>query len=257
MHDRFPELDAAARAIGGESDLDAIMPALDDAGLAQVIACAPEAHPLVRAVAALCGGLPSVPDPPTIADPALHAAMTRLIGASAGWTALQSWALVAPAGWGRAHAAALRDAAHSGMCAPGAAAALIGPGDASADLLADAWDIAFAIRCWGTSVPNDTTVPAERQRLLDAAPSSPFARVLCLPWLPMEIAYALVMTVDDISTAIHAFDPASSPEHARGTALLRQLVAHTHSAHLGTLTRLASSVRRRGMPWRMTCSTPS
>ena len=257
MPDRSPELNAAVRAVRGESDLDAVLPALGNGRLAQVIACAPDAHPLVGAVAALCGRLPSVLDPLTVADPAFSDALVRLIGMPAGRAALWWWAEIAPADWGRTHAAALRDAAHSGMCAPGAAAALIGPGDASADLLADAWDIAFAIRCWGTSVPNDTTVPAERQRLLDAAPSSPFARVLCLPWLPMEIAYALVMTVDDISTAIHAFDPASSPEHARGTALLRQLVAHTHSAHLGTLTRLASSVRRRGMPWRMTCSTPS
>jgi len=51
-------LDAAVRAIGGESDLVALMPAIADAGPARIIACAPGVHPFVGAVAALCGGLP-------------------------------------------------------------------------------------------------------------------------------------------------------------------------------------------------------
>ena len=124
MRSPSPAIAAAVRAIGGEADLDAVLPALDDRRLARVIACAPDADPVVRAVAALCGRLSDLLDPSIIADPALHAAMARLIGTRAGHEALRAWAEVAPAGWGRAHAAALIDAVRRWRCNSAAAAVL-------------------------------------------------------------------------------------------------------------------------------------
>jgi len=53
MPDRSPAIAAAVRAIGGESDRDAVWFALGNGRLARVIAFAPGVHPFVRAVAAL------------------------------------------------------------------------------------------------------------------------------------------------------------------------------------------------------------
>jgi len=95
-------LDAAVRAVRGESDLDAV--------------CG--THHLVHAVAARCGGLPSLLDATTIADPALSDVMERLIGTPAGQESLRAWAEVAPAGRGRPHVAALIAAVQRRRCDP-------------------------------------------------------------------------------------------------------------------------------------------
>jgi len=244
MPDLSPALDAAVRAVRGESDLDAVRPALDEDDLARVIACAPEAHRLVRAIAALCGGLPSLLDQTTVADPALHAAMAHLIGTRAGQEALRAWAEVAPAGWGRAHAEALIDAVHAGVCDASAAAALIGPGDRSAALLTRTYGMASAIRRWGQSSPDAPTAwatalsPAERNRLITALLRDGAHVASCLPWLPPDAVRAADVDVP-VGDALDAFTAASPTARTQGAAILRRLVARAQPAHLDALTRLA------------------
>jgi len=236
---------AAARAIGGESDLDAVLPALDDWRLARVIACAPEAHCLVRAIAALCGGLPSLLAPPTRADPAFHDAVAHLIGTRAGREALRAWAEMTPAGWGRAHAAALRDAVRSDMCASRVAAALIGPCDDAAALLHDPYDASSAIRRWGQLDPDgptawaDALVPAERDRLIATVRRDSFQVASCLPWLPLDEAKQTRLDARDLNGALDAFTAASPTARTQGAAILRRLVARARPMHLLALTRLA------------------
>jgi len=238
-------LSAAVRIVRGESDLDALMPALTDNRLARVIACAPDAHPVAGAIAALCGGLPSLLDAPPRADPALHAALARLIGTSAGREALHAWAAVAPAGWGRAHAEALIDAVHANMCAAITAAALIGPGDASAGLLHASWDVAFAIRHWGLANPAAPTAwtealsPAERDRLIATMRREPFQVASCLPWLPPDEAKQTRLDARNLNDALDAFVAASPTARAQHAAILPRLVARARPMHLDDLTRLA------------------
>ena len=247
MTDHPSALDAAVRAIGGESDLDVVVPALEDWRLAQVIAFAPDAHHLVRAIAALCGDLPAALDSATIAAPAVHGAVARLIGTCAGRTALHAWAEVAPAGRGNASAAALIDAVRRSMCNAGAAAALIGPCDDSAALLHVPHDAAFAIRSWGQSIPNDPTAwtneisAGERRRVLDAVQRVPSAIASCLPWLPPNIARAAGDAIP-VRNALDAFAAASPTVRARHTTRVRRLVARVHPADLDALTRLACAM---------------
>ena len=244
MPDISPAIAVTVRAIGGESDLDAVRPALDDAGPAWVIALAPETHPLVRAIAALRCGLPSVPDPLTIANPAFHDAMAQTIGTRAGRDALRSWAAMAPAGWGRAHAAALGDAVRQGMCDSRVAAALIGPGDESAALLHTASDAAFAIRQWGQAnhaVPDAwaaTLAPAERDRLITALRRDPLKVASCLPWLPPDVARAESETCI-VEIALEAFADASPTARRLHADIVPHLVARTRPGDLDALTRLA------------------
>ena len=248
MPDRSPELNAAMRAVRGESDLDAIMPALADAGPARVIACAPETHHLVRAIAALRGGLTTLLAPEDIASPALHAAVARLIGTTVGDHVLTAWAEIAPVGWGRPHAEALRDAVLIRRCDPGVAAALIGPGDESAGLLFTAADIAFAIRRWGQSDPAapiawaTALAPAKRDRLIVAVRSDSSSVASCLPWLPSDVAWAASENCYD-AIALHAFAAASPTARALHAGIVQRLVDHAHPAHLAALTRLACAMR--------------
>jgi len=249
MPDRSPALDAAVRAVRGESDLAAVLPALTDEGLAHVIACAPETHHLVRVIAALCGGLTGLLDPITVADPALHAALRRVIGTPAGRFALSAWAEVAPAGWGRACAAALRDAVDRGRCQAWDAAALIGPGDESVGLLHTAVDVAFSIRWWGRAIPAaptawaDALSAAERRRLLNTAPLNPFAYASCLPWLPLDAAPAAIVDDTILRIALDAFAAASPTARSLHPDLVRQIIADARPSHLAELTRLACAMQ--------------
>jgi len=235
---------AAVRAVRGESDLDAVRPALDEDDLARVIACAPEAHHLVRAIAALCGGLPSLLDAPTRADPALHDAVARLIGTPAGRVALWCWTEIAPADWGRACGAALIDAVDRGQCTASAAAALIGPDDRMASRLRSARDIAFAIRWWGQANPDDPTAWAgalsagERRRLIDDVLRFGTAIAFCLPWLPPDVARAASRTCS-VKIALEAFADASPTARRLHAAIVPHLVARTRPGDLDALTRLA------------------
>jgi len=251
------ELIAAVRAVRGESDLDAIMPAFGDMLLAHVLALAPGAHGLVRAVAALCGGLPSLLDAPTIANPAMHDAVARLIGTRAGRTALRTWAEVAPAGWGRAHADALITAVHANMCGAGDAAALLGPCTASVALLAENGtpaEIAFAIRRWGESSCSGSSADdptawmvqisdEERDRALSLVQRAPSSVADCLPWLPPEAAGTAWMADDLPVWTLDSFTDAPPIARVRHRATIRNLVAHAQPEHLGVLTRLACRLR--------------
>ena len=255
MLDQSAAIAAAVRAVRGESDLDAVLPALADAGLARVIACAPGTHPLVHAIAALCGRLSDLLDPSIVADPALHAALVRLIGTPEGRTALWWWARVAPAGWGAAHAAALTDAVQRRRCDPGVAAALIGPGDESAALLSDPDDAAFAIRRWGQSDSADPTAwmgalsAGERRRLLATVQRAPSAVASCLPWLPPDEAKQTRLAARDLNDALDAFTAASPTARTQGAAILRRLVARARPMHLLALTRLACAMESKKV-WR-------
>ena len=244
-----PELIAAMRAMCGESDLNAVRPALGNWGLARMIALAPDAHPLVRVVAALYSGLSETLDPQTVADPTLHGVIRDMIGTPDACMVLGPWSHVAPDGWGRAHAAALMTSVLTRTCNPGAAAALIGPCDASSALLHDPGDIAFAIRRWGRSIPDDPTAwtealgAAERERLCARMRSDPSAFASCLPWLPPSAAiHALENGVGTHGAALSAFADASSVARARHAAILQRLVDHAEPKHLGALTRLACAM---------------
>ena len=235
---------AAVRAVRGESDLDALMPALADVGPARVIALAPGVHPIVQSIAALRCGLTTLLAPEDIASPVLHAALVRLIGTPVGNHVLTAWAEIAPVGWGRVHAEALRDAVLRHMCAPAAAAVLIGPCDAGARLLTNASDIALVIRRWGESPHAGPTAwakalsPAERDRLIATVRRDSFSAASCLPWLPPDV----VRAADDdvpVGDALDAFAVASPTARAQHAAILQRLVARVHPECLDALTRLA------------------
>ena len=248
MLDQSAAIAAAVRAMHGESDLVALMPALADDGLARVIACAPGVHPFVGAVAALCGGLPSLLDQTTAADPAFHDALARLIGTPAGRAALRAWAEVAPAGWGHAHMETLIAAVHANMVDASVAAALIGACDASAGLLHASRDVAFAIRCWGRSAPAaptawaDALSAAERKRLTDTALRAPSSAACCLPWLPPGMVTQTRLDDASIGAALDAFAAASSAARTQHAAVIQRLAARTPPADLDTLTRLACAM---------------
>jgi len=249
MTDPSSALNAAVRAVHGESDLDAVRPALDEDDLARIIANAPGVHPVVQSIAALRSGLPSLLDQTTVADPALHAALVRLIGTPAGRAALWWWARVAPADWGRACDAALIDAVDRDQCTASAAAALIGPDDRTASRLRTERDIAFAIRWWGLS---DSAAPdawanmidgAERERLLATVQRVPSATAFCLPWLPPDMAIQMRMDNDVLGDALTAFAAASPTARTQHAAILQRLVDHASPEHLAALTRLACAMQ--------------
>jgi uncharacterized membrane protein YeaQ/YmgE (transglycosylase-associated protein family) len=145
-HGPSPSLAATLRALRGETDLRVIAPALGNWRFARIPALAPGVDPVVGALGALAGGLPNLLTPAGRASPALSAAIASLIGTEAGNDILEAWADVAPVGWGASHAAALIDAVQRNRCASWAAAALIGPCDASIALLTEPWNIARAVR---------------------------------------------------------------------------------------------------------------
>ena len=140
MKPSSPALTATLQALYGESDPLVVAPALGDIWFARILALAPGVHPIVSALGALAGRLPSLLPPGMTDSPALHAAIAVLIGTDAGDNILEPWAEVAPIGWGATHAAALIDAVQRNRCASWAAAALIGPGDVSAALLHESWE---------------------------------------------------------------------------------------------------------------------
>jgi len=238
-------LDAALRVLRGASDPDAVLPALGDNDLAQVIALAPGAHPVVRAIAALRGGLPALLDAAIIASPALHDALARVIGTEIGRNVLMAWARVAPAGRGAAHADLLIAAEQKGTCRSDDAAALIGPCATSVGLLTEPALFASAIRRWGATDPAEPTawasVLSKRQRtaLLFSIRREPHFFAPCLPWLPPDMAHAADIPRRWRDTALNAFADASPTARTLHADLLRQFVADADPAHLTALTRLA------------------
>jgi hypothetical protein len=194
MHSPSPALAATLHALHGEPDVHIVAPALDDLRFAFILALAPNVDPIIGAPGALAGERPDLLAPDIRTSPALSAAVASLIGTNASNGILPTWAKVAPTGWGVAHATALFDAVQRNRCPRRAAAALIGPCDASAALLSQTWDIAHTIQCWGQATPDTPTAwmdalkPKEYNRLLDALCAAPNTADFRLPCLPMLYA---------------------------------------------------------------------
>ena len=147
MHSPSPALAATLHALHGEPDVHIIVPALGDLRFVPILALAPNVDPIIGAPGALAGERPDLPAPDIRTSPALSAAVASLIGrTNASNGVLPTWAKVAPTGWGVPHATALIDAVQRNRCASWAAAALIGPCDASIALLTEPWNIARAVR---------------------------------------------------------------------------------------------------------------
>jgi hypothetical protein len=251
MRPDSPALTATLRALRGIADLQVVASALCDREYARILALAPNVHPVISALGALAGGLPDVIPSAGRDSPALHAAIASLIGTDAGARILPWWAEIAPAGWGASHAAALIDAAQRDHCPRWAAAALIGPCDASAALPSHAYDIAHTVRRWGQATPDlptawmDALAPAERDRLLDALRTAPYNAAECLPWLPEDYVTMVAVHIDTpfLTYAFDSYAEASSVAHAHHAAILSELIQRAGRDHLATLTRLAVASR--------------
>jgi len=257
------DLAATLHALCGESDLRVIAPAFSNRRFARILALAPGVDPVVGALGALAGEVLGVLPPAMRDSPALSDAVASLIGTDAGYHILDSWANVAPAGRGAAHAAALIDAVRHDGCARWAAAALMGPTSDAAALLYAAQDIALAIRRWGQTTPDDptawmNTLPlAERDRLLDELYHAPDDAAICLPWLPKAGAANIVdrsdraylsLAIDGdrinhayLSLAIDAYVAASPIARAGHDAVPAKLIQCAKRDHIAALTRLAAA----------------
>ena len=185
-----------------------------------MLALAPGGDPVIRALGAPAGGLPNLLTAAVRDVSALHDTVALLIGTNEGERVLPTWAEVAPAGWGASHAVARIDTVRRNCC-PHRAVALIGHCDASAALLGEMWDIAYAMRRWGKVAPDNPTAwmdeltPAGRDRLLDALRNTPNAtRVRRL-----RRSVARIRHVASISTLMHCAKPGDL------AALLRLTVA--------------------------------
>ena len=245
MHHASPTLTATLRALHGETDVHVVAPALDNPWFARIPALAPGVDPVVGALGALAGGVPDLLTPAVCAAPALAAAIASLIGTDAGNHILPWWAGIAPAGWGADHADALIDAVRHHRCARWAAAALIGPCDASIALLTEPWYIAFVVRRWGQTTPDnptawiDSLTQTQRQQLLSRISSDSYTRASCLPWLPVEYAAEIAMRVDRIGDALDAYAGAPPIARTRHADILTALVRRAQPNNLTELTRLA------------------
>jgi len=248
MHSPSPALAATLHALHGEPDGPIVAPALGDLWFAPILALAPNVDPIIGALGALAGERPDLLAPDIRTSPALSAAVASLIGrTNASNGVLPTWAKVAPAGWGASHAAALIDAVQRNRCASWAAAALIGPCDASAALLSQTWDIAHTVPCWGQATPDtptawmDALAPAERDRLLGDLRANHDTAAICLPWLPEADAADIVHRIgrEYLSLALDAYAAASPVAHARHAAVLSALIHRARQDDLIALTRLA------------------
>jgi len=242
-----PALAATLHALRGAADLQIVAPALCNQEYARILALAPGVHPIIGALGALAGGCPELLSPAMRQAPALSAAIASLIGTRVGWYVLDLWAEIAPAGWGASHAAALIDAAQRDRCPRWAAAALIGPCDASAALLTESLETALAIQRWGRTTPDAPTAwmqhltPAERNRLVDTLHRDPKDAACGLPWLPVKHAAAIVKRMVNVqaSEALAAYAGASPVARARHAAIVSALIQRARPSDLAALTRLA------------------
>jgi len=250
MSSDSPALAATLRAMYGEADMHAVSSAFGDLCFAQVLALAPAIAPLIGALGALAGELPGLLSPGERTSPVLSAAIASLIRTNTVQRILPTWATVAPAGWGAAHTAALIDAVQHDRCSCWAAAALIGPCDASAPLLRTAREIARAIRRWGQTTPDDPTAwmddlrSTEQKRLLSALKSEPYFAAVCLPWLPRPLAASMSAPISDVRAtgdALDAYAGASPVARERHAATLSTLIRCANQYDLAALTRLAAA----------------
>jgi uncharacterized membrane protein YeaQ/YmgE (transglycosylase-associated protein family) len=249
MHASSPALTATLRALDGTPDVHAVASALGDQQFARIPALASGVDPVIGALGALAGALSGVLSPAVRDSPALSTAIASLIGTDAGKRILPVWAEVAPAGWGASHADALIDAVRGNRCRPWAAAALIGPCDASAALLHEPWEMSAAIRRWGQTTPDNPTAwmddlaSAERDRLVNALRTVSDNAAACWPWLPeasaSDIAHHIKRT--HLNSALDAYAVASPVAHARHAAILSTFMHCATVSNLAPLMRLATA----------------
>jgi len=249
MHASSPALTATLRALDGTPDVHAVASALGDQQFARIPALASGVDPVIGALGALAGALSGVLSPAVRDSPALSTAIASLIGTDAGKRILPVWAEVAPAGWGASHADALIDAVRGNRCRPWAAAALIGPCDASAALLHEPWEMSAAIRRWGQTTPDNPTAwmddlaSAERDRLVNALRTVSDNAAACWPWLPeasaSDIAHHIKHT--HLNSALDAYAVASPVAHARHAAILSTFMHCATVSNLAPLMRLATA----------------
>jgi len=249
MHPPSILLTATVRALHGASDPHVIEPALCNPRLACVLALAPDVHPVISALGALTSGLPELLSPTMRDSPVLSAAVASLIGTNAGRLIISRWASVTSAGWGASHAVALIDAVQRDRCPRWAAAALIGPCDASAALLTWSNDIARAVRRWGEATPDaptawmDALSPAERDRLVNALCTDLSDAASCLPWLPKDHATMCAVNIDApfLTSAFDSYAGASPVARDCHVDILSSLMYRAERNNLDALTRLAAA----------------
>ena len=251
MHASSSALTATLRALHGDTDPHIIAPAFNNLQFARVLALAPNAHPVVGALGALAGGLPDVIPPAVRDSPALSTAIVSLIRMGAGNVVLPAWVKVAPVEWGVSHAATLIDAVQNKRCEPWAAAALIGPTNDTAALLTWSKDIAFAVRRWGQTTPDNPTAwmdhvsQTQRDRLLDTLRSHFDGVDHCLPWLPKPFAADIAGHIGSfhLPFALNAYADASPVARTRHADILAALMQRARTDNLVELTRLAVTSR--------------
>jgi len=225
--------EASLRALRGESDVRAILPAFRDRSIASVLALAP-IDPLVRSVAAIASGVPSLQAGIDLAAPALSEALRWCIGNDDGGDVLRAWAKVAPPRWGARDAHALDNALHRRQCAPWVVAALVGPEETTAAHLRDPRSVAQAIRCWGCAVPDDPTwwttdlSPQTLDRLIAVVQTSTYWFSLCWPWLP-DAAVDVASIAG--APALRALAQASDAVRTRRADAVRRLFSLDPPAH--------------------------
>ena len=251
MHASSSALTATLRALHGDTDPHIIAPAFNNLQFARVLALAPNAHPVVGALGALAGGLPDVIPPAVRDSPALSTAIVSLIRMGAGNVVLPAWVKVAPVEWGVSHVATLIDAVQNKRCEPWAAAALIGPTNDTAALLTWSKDIAFAVRRWGQTTPDNPTAwmdhvsQTQRDRLLDTLRSHFDGVDHCLPWLPKPFAADIAGHIGSfhLPFALNAYADASPVARTRHADILAALMQRARTDNLVELTRLAVTSR--------------
>jgi len=242
--------DAAICALHGSSDWDAVRPVFGDPFLSSAVALCDAADPVVRAIAALSGGLPGMLSDGDRNAPAVHRAIQRLIGAADGDRALWSWSKIAPGDWGADCRAALRAAVGQGSAV---AAAFLPPDDDVAAVLIHCADIVRVICRWGRMNPAHPTwwmehlSAATKDRLLAELRRSDVWFAECTPWLPPEESCDLTSVAAGVG--IEAFAAAPAVVRVRQRARLNDLIGRATSQELGSLVTLARTMRS-GALWR-------
>jgi len=235
-------------AVNGADKLDDLHPVLQKPYLSIIIAASHHAAPAIRTVAALAADCPALLDDDDIDNPHVHAAMQRLIAIDAGADVLHPWMRIVSSGWGTRIADLLIGAVERGSCAPGVAAALIGPGDASASLLHTPGDVACAIQAWGRSRPHTPTWWITHHRsesacigLVSLLRHDPEAFASTLPWLPPEIVGDCEVPAGAIANALTSFAQASTVARSLQRSTIRQLIARASPSDIPSLTRFAQA----------------
>jgi hypothetical protein len=236
---------ALAAALRGATDLHVIAPAFNNRQFAQFLALAPGVDPVIGALGALAGALPDMLAP-TVHVPT-RTSIASLHEADAENSMLENLEIGTLARQSAVRADALITAAQNNSCESWAAAALLGPSDASAALLTGSWNTARTVRHWGQSTPDNPTAwmnkltPAERDRLLATLHTHLADAVYCMPWLHDIHATDIASHIDvlHLSYALAAYAAASPVARDRHATILASLIQRAEPYHLDALTPLA------------------